>query len=107
MKSAGDSFENSAVNGRISVRPHRVGHQFGPPVVRGEQRRMAAGADYLAGVRVEGDDDGRHAQFAGPLHGPPDDQLVSAVHAVVGADGDDAASPVLGGCPPSHASAAL
>ncbi len=71
-------------------------HQLGAPVVRGEQRRVAAGADDLAGVRVEGDDDGRDAQLTGALDGAADDQLVSAVHTVVGADGDDAASPVLG-----------
>lgn len=71
-------------------------HQFGAAVVRGQQRRVAAGSDDLAGVRVEGDDDGRNAQLTGALDGPADDQLVSAVHAVVGADGDDAAPPVLG-----------
>ena len=79
---------------------HRVhaqlGHQFGAAVVRGEQRRVAAGAHDLAGVRVEGDDDGGNAQLTGALHGVPDDQLVPAVHPVVGADGDDAAPPVLG-----------
>lgn len=57
----------------------QVRHQFGPAVVRGEQRRVAAGADDLAGVRVEGDDDGGDAQLAGAVHGVPDDQLVSAV----------------------------
>ncbi len=71
-------------------------HQFGPAVVRGEQRRVAAGADDLAGVRVEGDDDGGDAQRPGAVHGVADDELVPAVNAVVGADGDDAASPVLG-----------
>ncbi len=79
---------------------HRVhaqlGHEFGAPVVRGEQRGVAARADDLARVRVEGDDHRRNAEGAGPVHGVPDDQLVPAVHSVVGADGDDAAPPVLG-----------
>ncbi len=86
--------------GREGQDEHRVhaqaGHELGAAVVRGEQRRVAAGADDLAGVRVEGDDDGGHSQLPGAVHGMPDDQLVSAVDSVVGADGDDAAPPVLG-----------
>ncbi|MGX1486005.1 hypothetical protein RKD45_005081 [Streptomyces griseus] len=78
---------------------HRVhpepGHQLGTALVRCEQRRVRAGADDLAGVRVEGDDDRGDAELPRPLHGTADDQLVSAVHPVVGPDGDDAASPVL------------
>lgn len=73
-----------------------AGHQLGAAVVRGQDRRVAAGADDLARVRAEGDDHRGQAQGAGLGHGPSDDQLVSPVHTVVGADGDDAASPVLG-----------
>lgn len=73
----------------------QLGHQFGSAVVRGEQRRVAAGAHDLAGVRVEGDDDGGNAQLTGALHGMPDDQLVPAVDPVIRTDGDDTAPPVL------------
>lgn len=73
-----------------------LGTQLGAAVVRSEQRGVAAGAHDLARVRVEGDHDGGNAQFTGAVHGMLDDQLVSAVHPVVGTDGDDAAPPVLG-----------
>ncbi len=70
--------------------------QLGPARVRREQRRVAARPDDLAGVRVEGHHDRGDAEFAGALDRPPDDQLMSAVHPVERADGDDAASPVPG-----------
>ncbi len=74
----------------------QVRHEFGPPVVRGQQGRMGARAQHLLGVRVEGDDHRGQAQFAGAVHGVLNDELVSAVDTVVGTDGDDAAPPVLG-----------
>ena len=106
-KSSGDSWENSVVNGRISrASTPSCCHQFGPARVCGEQRRVAARAHHLAGVRVEGHHHRPQPQVPGPLHRPPDDQLVPTVDAVVRADGDDAAPPVLRERPPSHASAA-
>ncbi len=56
----------------------QIGAQLGAAVVRGEQRGVAAGADDLARVRVEGHHDGGNAQLTRAVHGMLDDQLVSA-----------------------------
>ena len=96
-KSAGDSLENSLVKGRISSAST-------PSSAISSARRWcgASSGGWLpgrttslgCGSKVTTTDG--NAQLTGALHGTPDDQLVAAVDPVVGADGDDAASPVLG-----------
>ena len=68
-KSAGRQLRELRGEGQDQDRVHaQLGHQLGAPVVRGEQRRVAAGAHDLAGVRVEGDDDRGDAQLARAVH---------------------------------------
>ena len=62
----------------------------------GQHRRVRAGPDHLGRVRVEGHHHRLHAELPGPLHGVPDDRLVSAVHAVEDADGDHRPAPPAG-----------
>ena len=51
------------------------------------------GPQHLDRVRVEGDDDARHAELAGPLDRPADDPLVAPVDAVEDPDRHDAPAP--------------
>ena len=57
----------------------------------GEQPRRGGRPHDRGGVPVEGDDGGAQPLGLGPLADLGDDGLVAEVHAVVGADGDDAA----------------
>jgi hypothetical protein len=85
----------------------QLGDEVGAPPQAGEPGRMAAGADHLGRVRVEGDQHG--GQRAHPRLGDRrgDQLLVSAVHTVEHPDRDDAASPpgrnAVQPTPPLHA----
>ena len=54
---------------------------------------MRAWPHHLVRMRIEGDDDERQAQLGAYLRGPGHDPLVTAVHAVEDADGDDGPAP--------------
>ena len=67
----------------------RGGHRVQAVAQRGDQLEAHLGLVYLDGVRVEGDGHGVDAELAGALDAGGDDLLVSVVHAVEVADGDD------------------
>src|SRR5829696_3046163 len=68
-------------------------HDVGLAAQFGQHRRVGAGTDHLARVRVEGQHHRRQAALPGALHRPPDELLVTAVDAVEDADGHHAATP--------------